>query len=75
MNPRIKDQEDNVVYVNFTPEELGEDYIQEEEGKLLNDYYTYSNRNMIVSTAIIGIILSAFIFFLLLGVLVLLTFA
>ncbi len=62
MNSRIKEQDDNVIYVNFTPEELSEDYISEEEEKMFKDFRHYEGRNFIVALSILGIALSVFVF-------------
>ena len=58
MNSRIKEHTDNVIHVNFTPQELSEDYIQEEEEKILNSFATYKHKNKIISISIAGILIS-----------------
>lgn len=75
MNSRIKEHNDNVIHVNFTPEELSEDYIQEEEEKMFNDFTDYKNRNLIVSVSIVGILISVVVFVCLLGISTLLIFS
>lgn len=68
MNSRIKEVDDNVIHVNFTPEEgMSEDYIIEEEQKMFKDFTSYKNRNLIVQISIIGIVISLGVLILLMG--------
>lgn len=61
MSYRIKEQQDNVVYVDFTPDE--EDSKSENE-KMFEDFLPQQskNHNMVIPVSIVGIVMSFIVF-------------
>lgn len=63
MNSRIKEQDGNVVHVNFSPEELSPDYLEEENNQLFQNFTSYTNKNNAVWNTTVVAILIIFMLF------------